>query len=434
RSAALPRSDQAPGRAGPRADGNGGGGVHQPQPHLRHDQLRRRQRERRCLRRDDDERACVEDPGPCGRLADSRRRPVRRQHRRRRRLDGTRRGQSVRPVVLPDRRADAPRDASERRRHGGAEAHQGQHGGEAPPETERRAELQRQLLRPHRSRRVRGRDDVCRRGHAVRRLHRERREVTVPGAAAFRLLVAHVLSCNFRLQAEPLEAESRKPKAESCMLHAFRRNSVSLAAALFTLIASAQAQSGPSTKYVVRRVEQYVASYGEKASIVVCTERYAQDTSRSADDRRETRTLTSDFAIVKADAIRGWLGFRDVLEVDGKPVADRDDRLVRVLMAAEGRYDEARRLSDESARYNIGAVERNFNVPTAALFFFVPDNHDRFKFSSRGVAHDGTWEIAFSEKPGSALIHSPDWRAIPVSGIIQVLPQNGVVVRTMLKV
>src|SRR5262249_17654735 len=68
------------------------------------------------------------------------------------------------------------------------------------------------------------------------------------------------------------------------------------------------------------------------------------------------------------------------------------------------------------------------------LFFFVPDNHDRFKFSSRGVAQDGTWEIAFSEKPGSALIHSPDWRAIPVSGIIQVLPQNGVVVRTMLKV
>src|SRR5262249_59807420 len=109
--------------------------------------------------------------------------------------------------------------------------------------------------------------------------------------------------------------------------------------------------------------EQYVASYGEKASIVVCTERYAQDTSRSADDRRETRTLTSDFAIVKADAIRGWLGFRDVLEVDGKPVADRDDRLVRVLMAAPRRYDEARRLSDERPRYNIGPVQPTFHVP-----------------------------------------------------------------------
>ena len=35
--------------------------------------------------------------------------------------------------------------------------------------------------------------------------------------------------------------------------------------------------------------------------------------------------------------------------------------------------DEARRLSDESARFNIGPIVRNFNVPTAALFFFRPE-------------------------------------------------------------
>lgn len=208
---------------------------------------------------------------------------------------------------------------------------------------------------------------------------------------------------------------------------------VALALALF--VRPASAQGSLSVKDVMRRVEDYVASYGEKASIVVCTERYIQEATRSAGDRPDARTLTSDFAIVKADTIRGWLGFRDVLAVDGKTVADREDRLARVLMASEGRYDEAQRLSDESARYNIGAVERNFNVPTAALFFFVPDNHDRFKFSARrGVAEDGSREIAFSERPGSALIHTPDWRPIPTSGTIRVLPQNGVVVRTLLNV
>jgi hypothetical protein len=217
------------------------------------------------------------------------------------------------------------------------------------------------------------------------------------------------------------------------MLHDLRA-CVALLIIVVVVDAPARAQSKPSLKDVVRRMESYVASYGEKASIVVCTERYMQETARSAGDQKETRTLTSDFAIVKADAIRGWLGFRDVLAVDGKPVRDREERLARVLMASEGRYDEAQRLSDESARYNIGAVERNFNVPTAALFFFVPDNHDRFKFSSRGVAEDGTWEIAFSEKSGSALIHTPDWKPIPTSGTIRVQPETGVVVRTLLHV
>jgi hypothetical protein len=199
-------------------------------------------------------------------------------------------------------------------------------------------------------------------------------------------------------------------------------------------MAPANAPGSLSVKDVMRRVETYVQSYGEKASIVVATEQYVQTASRFGNDRRETRTLTSDFAIVRAYTIRGWLGFRDVLEVDGRPVADRDERLARVLMASQGRYDEARRLSDESARYNIGSVERNFNVPTTTLFFFVPDNHDRFKFAARGVRADGSWEIAFTEREKPTLIRTPEGRSIPSSGSIDVLPENGVVLRTLLKV
>jgi hypothetical protein len=203
----------------------------------------------------------------------------------------------------------------------------------------------------------------------------------------------------------------------------------------FALLApSVTAQGTPSAKDVMRRVEQYVASYGEKASIVVCTERYTQEArGTSASSVNGNRTLVSDFAIVRADTLRGWLGFRDVLDVDGHPVADRDERLARVLMASQGRYDEARRLSDESARYNIGAIERNFNVPTTALFFFVPANHDRFKFSTRAAA-DGTWRIAFSERSKPTLIRTPEGRSMPSTGTIHVLPESGVVVRTTLSV
>ena len=81
---------------------------------LRHDQLRRRQQQGRGLRRDHDERAGVEDSGPRRRFADPRRRPLRRRRRRRRRIDRPRRGQSLQPLLVPDRRADA-RWASRRR-------------------------------------------------------------------------------------------------------------------------------------------------------------------------------------------------------------------------------------------------------------------------------------------------------------------------------
>jgi hypothetical protein len=153
----------------------------------------------------------------------------------------------------------------------------------------------------------------------------------------------------------------------------------------------------PSLKDVLRRMGEYVQSYGEKASIVVGTERYTQDTRGSADFSSATRFLVSDFAIVRADALSGWLGFRDVIEVDGKRVGDHEERLAHVLMASQGRYDEARRLSDESARFNIGSIQRNFNEPAAVLFYFSPKNQDRFKFSARAVGDDGVWEIAFEE-------------------------------------
>jgi hypothetical protein len=193
------------------------------------------------------------------------------------------------------------------------------------------------------------------------------------------------------------------------------------------------AQGSLSLKDVLQRVEDYVESYGARASIVVCSERYTQEARASA-AAGNTRQLVSDFAIVRADAIHGWLGFRDVLEVDGRVVADREDRLARVLMASEGRYDEAKQISDESARYNIGSIQRNFNVPTTTLFFFGADNRARFKFSARTVAADGTWEIAFSERDKPSLIRTPEGRSILSSGTIYVQPQDGTVVRTTLRI
>jgi hypothetical protein len=193
------------------------------------------------------------------------------------------------------------------------------------------------------------------------------------------------------------------------------------------------AHDEPSLKDVLRRMAAYVQSYGEKASIVVATERYSQEARTGDQAAPERRHTVADFAIVKAEGFGGWVGFRDVVEADGARIPDRQGRLLRVLSASAGSMDEARRLSDESARFNIGPIVRNFNVPTAALFFFTSDNLDRFKFTRKRAGADGIWEIAFRETDRPTLIRTPEGQSVPSEGSVWVNAADGTVVRTSLR-
>ena len=208
-----------------------------------------------------------------------------------------------------------------------------------------------------------------------------------------------------------------------------------LAGLLCAAVAAAPARGEvPSVGEVMRRVAAYVDQYGTRTAIFVATERYTQQARSTGRTAPRQRRLLADFAIVRVESLRTWQGFRDVLEVDGEAVADRDDRLVRLLTQAGGHYGDARRLSDESARFNIGAIQRNFNVPTTALFFFERENLDRFTFTARTVDAAGIWEIAFRERSRPTLIRTPAGDSIPSEGSVWVQPVDGTVVRTILKV
>lgn len=212
---------------------------------------------------------------------------------------------------------------------------------------------------------------------------------------------------------------------------------LTLSASLLLLLArgTAVGLDDPSLKDLLRRMAAYAESYGEKASIVVATERYAQHVSGGRPPASgDHRVSVADFAIVKAEGLGGWVGFRDVIEVDGTSLTDRRDRLLKVLTSASGASDEARRLSTESARFNLGPIYRDFNVPTSALFFFLPDNLERFKFNRRSVAADGTWEIVFRETSRPTLIRTPGGRSIPSEGSVWVDAATGTVVRTRLRI
>lgn len=200
---------------------------------------------------------------------------------------------------------------------------------------------------------------------------------------------------------------------------------------------SAQAPADQSLPPVLARMGAYISSYGEKAALVVAVEEYTQTVMfEGAAAPTPPRRLVAEFAIVKTSDGLGWVGFRDVVEVNGSSVADRRDRL-RSLFTATGTADatELQRIANESSRFNVGPISRNFNVPTSAMFFFVPDNLARFAFTRKGTKKINgveTWEITFKETRTPTLVMTAAGVDVPVSGTLWVKPDDGTVVRTRL--
>ena len=181
---------------------------------------------------------------------------------------------------------------------------------------------------------------------------------------------------------------------------------------------------------------QYVAAYGARATMFVAVEKYTQRVGGETGGSSTPVRLVSEFALVKAGSGENWIGYRDVFEVNGKAVADRQDRLLGLLTSASADGAQLRQLADESARYNLGPISRNVNVPTTALLFFHPSTIGRFSFVEKGTRDiDGvaTWELEFTETKRPTLIRTREGRDAPCEGRVWVAPGEGTVVRTRLE-
>ena len=214
------------------------------------------------------------------------------------------------------------------------------------------------------------------------------------------------------------------------------QRALAIAAGFGLLVAAVPArQPAPSLRDVLDRASAWVAGYGAALSTVVADERYVQ-TSDDGRGRRESRVLESEFALVRVADRDEWVAFRDVVAVDGVRVPDRGDRLERLFLdRPEGALARARAIADESARYNLGPVVRNFNVPTAALFFLHPANRDRFGFRKASEIRraDGLlWQVAYEERARPTLIRTPDGRSVPARGTYLIEPASGRVAETTL--
>lgn len=181
---------------------------------------------------------------------------------------------------------------------------------------------------------------------------------------------------------------------------------------------------------VTDRLAAYAEQFGREFQGVVATEHYVQvirpwtgaPPSRADVSPRDTlarRTLLSDLLLV-FDADGPWHLHRDVHTVDGTPVHDRERRL-RLLFVEPGltTRERLRRMTAESARYNLGDITRTLNIPTFPLIVVHPAHRDRFRLRVRGVRQeDGLTvrEVTFDETQRPTLVRSTEGRDVPLRG------------------
>jgi hypothetical protein len=217
------------------------------------------------------------------------------------------------------------------------------------------------------------------------------------------------------------------------------RVSLSLAACAVALSSRVGAQADVST--LVARAVAYVESFHRDFGSMVAEERYEQAIRQSVSASTRlarvpsgpVRTvLVSDFLLVQVPG-EGWLPFRDVFEHDGEKVRDRDERLAALfLTGSRSAMDQARTIMDEGARYNIGNVNRNINVPTLPLQFLTSPHPSRFSFTIGKRDEEFGVALEYKETSRPTFVATTGGRDLPVSGRFWVDEETGTVRRTEL--
>jgi hypothetical protein len=187
---------------------------------------------------------------------------------------------------------------------------------------------------------------------------------------------------------------------------------------------------------VLHRLDEYLEKYSEQLSRTVASERYKQTTGSGL--TYAEAQLESEFGILKIPGYQGWLGFRDVLKVNGKAVQNHTSKLEQLLLSpAPVPLDQARRIAEESARQNIGALQRNINNPALVLEIFDARNHSRLHFTKAGedtIDQVHVWVIRYEEQSHPTIIMTPQGRDVPTSGVAWVDPDSGALIRAEMNI
>ena len=141
------------------------------------------------------------------------------------------------------------------------------------------------------------------------------------------------------------------------------------------------------------------------------------------------RRLGSDILLLRLPS-GGFYGFRDVAQVDGREVAERGERIQKLFLDQGKDPNEIRDLIEESARFNVGDIERNLNLPTLILPLLLSDTEggmERLELAALNeeTEDDGTCAVTFRETRGPYLVGTRDGRELPLRGTLHLTPKSG---------
>ena len=223
------------------------------------------------------------------------------------------------------------------------------------------------------------------------------------------------------------------------------------AVALLLALQTTAAQT-PTLAAVLQRAGDYVAAFHRQLTGIVAEEHYLQIATTPPMKPLnlptiQRRELRSDLLLVNVAGTSTWLEFRDVYEVDGQPVRDRSDRLTSLFLNASPNAErQIRSILAESARYNVGSIQRTVNTPVFPLAFLEPAVRPHFRFfrsSDRRPAPakagipDGSaianpfrvaaevWVIRFEEAKRPTIIKTFNDRDLPSHGRFWIEPDSG---------
>ena len=208
------------------------------------------------------------------------------------------------------------------------------------------------------------------------------------------------------------------------------RKLCSTAAALLCVSSVVKTATVPKTPEIVARASRYVDGFIQNFSNVVAEERYVQE---SAYPHRR-RELLSDFLLVTPPGTIGRYQFRDVREVDGAAVRDRNDRLAKLFLdAPSDALARAKDVARESERYNLANIG-TLDQPLLAVGFLQSRYVNRFRYIVGSVEkHDGAdvRYVAFEESARPTIIRiSSDHRDFPSRGYFLIDEATGRVLRS----
>ena len=165
----------------------------------------------------------------------------------------------------------------------------------------------------------------------------------------------------------------------------FSRAGLALTLAALVLLPGRLGSQPAGANAVLDRTTAYVQSFFDRFVNVVAEERYVQtEDAAYARLARRRRVLISDFLLVQAQGSNLYYQFRDVREVDGQAVTDRDRRLTELFLQPwDTVIKQAARIAADSARYNVQNVG-TINYPLQAVILLQSRYRKRLEFSIGG--------------------------------------------------